>query len=330
MMSPPKATWRHGIAVAAIALHALSALAEPPTDYPSRPIRIIVPSAPNGAGDVIARELGDRLGVALRIPVVVENRAGASGVIGNDIAAHSAADGYTLLFATSATHVIAAHLISHLPYDPLSDFVPIINAGYATSVIVVNATLPVHTVGEFVAYARARPGRLNYASSGVGSANHLDTEVFAAIAGIKLVHIPYRGTADGYRALIAGDVQLMIGAITSALPHVSSGKVRVLAVMTDRRSPLLPDVPTIAQAGLENVDVRKWFGFLAPAGTPREIVSRLNRAFDAILHEPEMRAWMDHRGFELAGGSPQAFDDVVRADFARWGETVRQLGLRPE
>ena len=330
MVSLPTMLWRYGLAVAAIALHPLPAATQPPQDYPSRPIRIIVPSAPSGAGDVIARELGDRLGAALRIPVVVENRPGASGVIGNDFVAHAASDGYTLLFATSATHIISAQVIGNLPHDPLRDFTPIINAGYATSVIVVNATLPVNTLDEFIAYARARPGKLNYASSGVGSANHLDTEVFAAIAGIKLVHIPYRGTADGYRALLADEVQVMIGAITSALPHVNSGKVRALVVMTDRRSPLLPDVPTLAQAGLGSVDVRKWFGFLAPAGTRPEIVSRLNRTLDAILHEPEVRTWMDRQGFEFAGGSPRAFDRVLRADFAKWGETVRQLGIRPE
>jgi tripartite-type tricarboxylate transporter receptor subunit TctC len=330
MVSLPKVPWRYGVAVAAIALHSLPAATQPPQDYPSRPIRIIVPGAANGAGDVITRELGRRLGVALRVPVIVENRPGASGVIGTDAVAHAAPDGYTLLLATSATHMIAAQVINNLPYDPLRDFTPVINAGYATSVVVINAQLPVRTLDEFIAYARARPGQLNYASSGVGSANHLDTEVFAAMAGIKLVHVPYRGTADGYRALLAGEVQLMIGAITSALPQLKAGKARALVVMTDRRSPLLPDVPTIGQAGLGHADVRKWFGFLAPAGTPPEIVARLNRTFDAVLHEPEMRTWMDQQGFALAGGSPRAFDRVLHADFVKWGETVRQLGIRAE
>jgi tripartite-type tricarboxylate transporter receptor subunit TctC len=330
MASLPKISWRYGFAVAAIALHPLPAASEAPQDYPSRPIRIIVPSAPSGAGDVIARELGEGLGEALRTPVVVENRPGASGVIGNGVAARAAPDGYTLLFATSATHIIAAHVISNLPYDPLRDFAPVINAGYATSVVVINTTLPVHTLGELIAYARARPGQLNYASSGVGSNSHIDTEVFAALAGIKLVHVPYRGTADGYRALLADEVQVMIGAITSALPHVKSGKLRALVVLSDQRSALLADVPTIAQAGLGNVDVRKWFGFLVPAGTPLEIVARLNRTFETVLHEPDVRAWMDRQGFELAGGSPRAFDRVLRADFAKWGETVRRLGIRSE
>ena len=320
----------HALVVAAIALDSLSATAPVPQDYPSRPIHIIVPAAPGGASDLVARQVGEQLGIALRTAVVVENKPGASGVIGNELAAHAAPDGYTLLFATSATHVIAAHAIDKLPFDPLKDFTPIINLGYATSVVVVNPALPVKTLAELVAYARARPGGLNYASSGAGSANHIDTEVIAALAGIDLVHVPYRGTADGYRALLAGEVQLMVGAITSALPYIEAGKLRALVVLVDRRSPLLPDVPTIAQAGLGRVDVRKWLGFVAPAGTPPDIVLRLNRTLDRIVHEPQMRAWMDRQGFELAGGSAQDFDDVLRADYAKWGETVRRLHIRAE
>lgn len=308
-------------------LHISPVQADP---YPSRTIRIIVPSAPNGAGDTIARELGERLSAALRVPVVVENRPGASGIIGNDYAAHASPDGYTLLFATLATHVIAAQLIGNLPYDPQRDFSPVINAGYTTSVIVVNSKLPVQTLAEFIAYARARPGKLNYASSGIGSANHIDTEALLTLTGLRLVHVPYRGTADGYRALLADEVQVMVGAITSALPHVQSGRLRALAVLTDRRSPLLPDVPTLAQSGLGSVDVRGWMGVLAPAATPPETIAQLNATLDAILHEPSMRAWMERQGFELAGGSPQAYGHVLHADFVRWAQTARRVGLRPE
>jgi len=298
--------------------------------YPSRAIRIVVPTAANGAGDTIARELGSRLANALAVPVVIENKPGASGIIGNDYVAHARPDGYTLLFATSATHIIATQLIANPPYDPQHAFTPVINAGYATSVIVVNSKLPVHSLGEFIAYARAHPGKLNFASSGIGSANHIDTEVLAALTGIKLLHVPYRGTADGYRALLADEVQVMFGAITSALPYVQAGTLRALVVLTDKRSPLLPDVPTLAQAGLNRVDVRKWMGLLAPAGTPPEIVAKLNVALDAILHEPSMRTWMERQGFELVGGSPQAYSRVLDADFIKWSETVRRTGIRPE
>jgi len=220
--------------------------------------------------------------------------------------------------------------MDRLPYDPVRDFTPVINIAWATSVIVVSSALPVATLGDFVDYARARPGRIYYASSGVGSANHVDTEAFAAVAGLKLSHVPYRGTADGYRALLAGEVQMMFGAVTSALPYVRAGNVRALAVLTDARSPVLPEVPTLSEAGLRNVDVRKWLGVLAPAGTPPEIVARLNRTLDDILHEPDVRAWMDRQGLEVAGGSSADFDRVLRGDVVKWGDTVRRLGLRPE
>ena len=313
-----------------VALAAALAFAEPPGDYPARPIRIIVPTAPGGAGDVIARFVADRLAATLDASVVVENRPGASGVIGNDLVARAAPDGYTLLFATSATQIIAAYAIPGLPYDPLRSFRPVINIGYATSVIVVNPVLAVTTLGELIDYARAHPGELNYASSGAGSANHVDTEVFARLSGIRLTHVPYRGTADGYRALLNNEVQLMFGAITSALPYIQAGKLRPLVVLVDRRSPLLPDVPTIAQAGLPSVDVRKWLGLLAPAATPPEIVARLNGTLDAVLHQPEVRAWMDRQGFDVAGGSSEDFGALLNADFAKWGETLRRLDIRTE
>jgi tripartite-type tricarboxylate transporter receptor subunit TctC len=317
-------------AVAVLALAALPAVAQSPAAYPSRPIRIIVPTAAGGAGDTIARRFGEALGTALDARVVIENKAGGSGVVGNEAAARAPADGYTLLFGTSATHIIAAQAMQRLSYDPLRDFTPVINIGYATSVLVVNEALPVRSVAELIDYARAHPGKLYYASSGVGSANHLDTEVFDALAGIELVHVPYRGTADGYRALLANEVQVMFGAITSALPLVRAGKLRALAVLVDQRSPLLPDVPTITQAGLASVDVRKWLGFFAPEGTPPEIVERLNRALDASLHDPQTRAWLDAQGIEPAGGSPQDFETQLRADYAKWSDTLRRFHIRSE
>jgi len=318
------------VVVASFALASIAAAATLPPDYPSRPIHIIVPSAPGGLGDILARHVGDRLSVALRVPVVIDNKPGGSSIIGNELAARAAPDGYTLLLATSATFITASQAAGKLNYDPLRDFTPVFNIAYATSVVVVNASLPVHTLAELIAYAKGRPGQLNYASSGVGSANHVDTEVFASLAGIKLLHVPYRGTADGYRALLANEVQIMFGAITSALPYIKTGKLRALVVLVDRRSPLLPDVPTIAQAGLGEVDVRKWLGLVAPAGTRPEIVRYLNRTLDRILHGQEMRAWLESQGLELAGGSDRYFDDVLRADYAKWGETVRRLHIQTE
>jgi tripartite-type tricarboxylate transporter receptor subunit TctC len=302
----------------------------PGQNFPLRPIRIIVPSAPGGAGDLLARELGGTMESVMRTPVVIDNRVGASGVIGNDLVARAPPDGYTLLFGTSATQIISAFAIRKLPYDPTRDFVPVINAAYATSVIVVNANLPVTTLSELIAYARSNPRLLNYASSGVGSANHMDTEVFMALAGISLQHVPYRGTADGFRALLADEVQVMFAAVTSALPYVRSQKLRALAVLTDRRSPLLPDVPTIAQAGLGRVDVRKWLGFFAPAGTPPGVIVKLNRAFNEILHEREVAAWLQDNGFERAGGTSRAFGQLLEADVAKWDQTAKRVGLKAE
>jgi tripartite-type tricarboxylate transporter receptor subunit TctC len=300
-------------------------------DYPNRPITLVLPLGAGGAMDIVARSgLGPKLAERLGRPVVIENRLGGGTVIAATSVAHAAPDGYTLLFATSATQVITAFTMERLPYDPQRDFTPVINVAYSTSVLVVSSALPVVTLREFIDYARSRPHALYYASSGVGSANHVDTEVFRTVAGIPLIHVPYRGTADGYRALLADEVQLMFGAVTSALPHVQAGSVRALAVLTEHRSPVLPDVPTLTEAGLPNVDVRKWLGLVAPVGTPPEIVARLNRALNGILREPDVHAWMDRQGLEVAAGTPEDFDRVLRADFLKWGETVRKLGLRSE
>lgn len=299
-------------------------------DYPSRPIKILVGASPGGTTDTMARTIAVPLSKSLGQPVLVENKPGAGGNIAASYVSKAAPDGYTLLLATSATFITASQAAGKLNYDPLRDFTPVFNIAYATSVVVVNASLPVHTLAELIAYAKGRPGQLNYASSGVGSANHVDTEVFASLAGIKLLHVPYRGTADGYRALLANEVQIMFGAITSALPYIKTGKLRALVVLVDKRSPLLPDVPTIAQAGLGEVDVRKWLGLVAPAGTRPEIVRYLNRTLDRILHGQEMRAWLESQGLELAGGSDRYFDDVLRADYAKWGETVRRLHIQTE
>ena len=294
--------------------------------YPGKTIRILVPTAPGGAGDILARYMGERLGVALRVPVVVENRPGAGGLIGTEAAARAPADGYTILFGATPTHVLAP-LVMHATFDPVRDFVAVFNAAYTTSVLVVNDRVPARTADELVAYAKARPGVLNYASSGVGSANHIDTEVFMAVAGLELVHVPYRGTADGYRALAADEVQVMFGAVTSALPAITAGKARPLAVLTSVRSPILPQVPTLAEAGLRDVDVRKWQGFLVPAGTPPQIVALLNATFERIVREPEVRDWIERQGFEVAGGSAESFARYLARDEHKWRVILGRLGL---
>jgi len=294
--------------------------------YPSKAIRVVVPSAIGGAADMLARYLGDRLEASLGVPVVIENRSVASGLIGTEIAARAPADGYTILFGATHSQILAP-LMMRAPFDSSRDFKAVFLAVYTTSVLVVNDRVPARTLAEFVAFAKARPGVLNYASSGIGSANHMDTEVFGDAAGLKLVHIPYRGTAEGYRALAADEVQVMFGAVTSALPAINAGKARPLAVLTDVRSPMLPNVPTLAEAGLANVDVRKWQGFLVPAGTPDEVVAVLNAAFDKIVREPAVREWIEQQGWEVAGGSPDSFARFLAGDHRKWRVVVDRLGL---
>jgi tripartite-type tricarboxylate transporter receptor subunit TctC len=315
---------RFAIALACALVPLAHAASEAP--YPARTIRILVPTAPGGAGDTLARYMGERLGIALRVPVVVENRPGAGGLIGTEIAARSPADGYTILFGATPTHVLAPLLV-RAGFDPVRDFIAVFNAAYTTSVLVVNDRVPARTVSELVAYAKARPGALNYASSGVGSANHVDTEVFMDVAGLHLVHVPYRGTADGYRALAADEVQVMFGAVTSALPAITAGKARPLAVLTSVRSPMLPQVPTLGEAGLHDVDVRKWQGFLVPAGTPGEIVTLLNATFGKIVREPEVRDWIQRQGYEVAGGSAESFASYLAGDQYKWRAIIDRLGL---
>jgi tripartite-type tricarboxylate transporter receptor subunit TctC len=298
--------------------------------YPSRPIHIVVPQGPGGAVDVVARTLADRIGAVLNCAVVVENKPGANGIIGTEAAKDAAPDGYTLLAASSSTHAMAPHTMKQIPYDALNDFAPIVNVAYTVKVVMVNPTLPVRTLAEFIAYARDRPNVLNYGSTGVGSSTHLDVELFAAAAGLRLVHVPYRSAPQHNQALVNNEVQLVIGSLTTALGLLQSGKLRALAIVSDRRAPLLPDVPTVAEAGLRGFEVRTWIGLVAPAGTPERIVETLNRTVNEALREPSVQRRMNGLGLESIGGSPLQFERELRADYARWGEAVKQLGLAPE
>jgi tripartite-type tricarboxylate transporter receptor subunit TctC len=298
--------------------------------YPSRAIHVVVPQGAGGAVDVVTRTVADRIGAALNCAVVVENKPGANGIIGTEAVKDAAPDGYTLLAASSSTHAMAPHTMKQVPYDALNDFVPIVNVAYTVKVVMVNPSLPVRTLAEFIAYARDRPGVLNYGSTGVGSSTHLDVELFAAAAGLRLVHVPYRSAPQHNQALINNEVQLVIGSLTTALGLLQSGKLRALAIVSDRRSPLLPDVPTVEEAGLRGFEVRTWIGLVAPSGTPDRIVETLNRTVNDALREPSVQRWMNDLGLESIGGSPLQFEGQLRADYARWGEAVGRIGLRPE
>ena len=309
-----------------LGLAPLTARAQPA--WPARPLRLVVPQSAGGAVDLVSRVMAERLEPGLGVTVVVENKPGASGVIGVEAVKRAAPDGYTLLMASSNTHTMLPHLIDPLPYDPFRDFAPVANFSYTTKMIVVSNALNATTLAELVGVARDRPGVLNYGSAGIGSSNHLDTEMFARAAGIRLVHVPYRGSAQGLNALVAGEIQVLLVSVTSALPLVRAGRVRAIAVFSDRRAPRLPEVPTVAEGGYPDLDVRTWMGVVVPAATPGVIVDRLNREINRLLATPAMREWLADQGLEAASGTPGGFAATLRADFAKWGAVVRELGLR--
>jgi len=298
------------------------------TAWPKAPLRVVVPQAAGGTADALARMLGERLEGRFGVAVVVDNRPGANGLLGTDYVRRAAPDGYTLLLASTATHAMARHTSTSLAFDPVRDFSPIVNVAWQTKVALSNPSVPATTLREFVAYARAHPGRLNYASTGVGSSSHLDAELFAAATGLKLVHIPYRGSGQTVAALAAGEVQILFASVTAALGAIHAAQVRALAILSDRRSTLLPQVPTIGEAGVVAPDVRTWIGLVAPADTSAEVVAALNGAVDDALADPGLQSWLDGQGLEPIGGTPEAFAATIRADVARWGAIVKRLGVR--
>jgi tripartite-type tricarboxylate transporter receptor subunit TctC len=323
---------RFALAALCAVAPAAPALAQTVADPAALPrqIRVIVPQAPGGSVDLVSRMMVERLGKMLDTVFFVENRPGAGGTIGVEAAARAAPDGTTLLVASTNSHAMAPHIVPNVPFDALRDFTPIANVVYTTKVLLVSPATPYRTLAELVAAARANPRTLNYASAGVGASNHLDVEVFAAGAGIELVHVPYKGAAAGMTALASGEVQLTTVTVTTALGPVQAGKARPLAILGDRRSPLLPGVPTAAEAGAPGIDVGTWIGLMGPAGMSAAQIERLNAAVNRILRSPEAREWFDQRGLEPAPGSASDFDRVLRADYARWGAVVRRLGVQAQ
>jgi tripartite-type tricarboxylate transporter receptor subunit TctC len=296
-------------------------------DYPNRPIRVVVPFSPGGAVDgpmrLIAQEMSKRLGQQ----VVVENKPGAGATLGTEMVAKAPADGYTLLLA-SQTNAISASLYKQLPYDPIEDFAPISLIGREPGVLVVHPSLPVATVAEFVAYAKARPGQIDYASSGNGSGQHLFMALFASTMGIKLNHVPYRGSGQATTDLIAGVVSAAIPGTAGMVGHIKGGKLRALAVTGVQRAAQLPDVPTMIEAGVPNYQAYVWMGLLAPKGTPPAIVERLNREVVAALATPEAKTFMATAGIEIVGSTPAEFGAYFRAERDLWAKVVRETGAK--
>jgi tripartite-type tricarboxylate transporter receptor subunit TctC len=296
--------------------------------YPTKPIRIVVPFPAGGATDIMARAVAQKLTEDWGQPVIVDNRPGAAGNIGTELVAKAPADGYTLEMGTVGTHAINASLYSKLAYDHIKDFTPVILVASVPNVLEVNPAVPVNSVQELIAYAKANPGKLNFASSGSGTSIHLSGELFKVMAGVQMTHVPYKGSAPALQDLIGGQVQLMFDNLPPSLPQIKAGKLRALAVTSLTRAPALPDVPTVAEAGLPGFEASSWFGLLAPAGTPQPIIIKLNAAVAAWLATPEAKEKMTAIGANAAGGPPENFVKHIAAETAKWSKVVKESGAK--
>jgi tripartite-type tricarboxylate transporter receptor subunit TctC len=290
-------------------------------EYPSKPIRIVVPTPPGGIADLLARQIGQKIG---------ENTGGATGQVAAQFVAKSPPDGYTVFIGYHSTHAMLQHLVAKLSYDPDKDFVPVIYLALAPNILVVNPSVPARSVQELVTYAKSNPGKLTFASQGVGSTGHLGGEQFKQSAGIDISHVPYRGAAPALQDLIAGQVSMMFDVVPLSKEHVLAGKVRPLAVATKQRVPALPEVPTMAEAGLPAVEAGAWWGLLFPAGTPTQMVEWLNRETKRALSTPDVRARLEDQGMTLYLGTPAEFAAHIAAETKRWGEVISNAGIKPE
>ncbi|MBC7782038.1 MAG: tripartite tricarboxylate transporter substrate binding protein, partial [Proteobacteria bacterium] len=298
-------------------------------EYPSRPFRLVVPFAPGGSVDVFARLVGQRLSERLGQPVIIDNRGGAGGTLGMEIIARAPADGYNLLILSSA-FTTAAAVHTTLSFDPLRDLLPIAQLGIGANVLTVNVDLPVKSLQELIALARTQAGRLNYGTGGPGSSSHLTTEVLNRLAKIDVVHVPYKGLGPAVTALLGGEIQMLLVGIPNVMPHFKAGRLRPLAVSTAKRSPFLPEVPTITEAGVPGYAISNWWGVWGPGGTPRNIVARLNETIGGILQTPELRDRLAQEGAEPAPATPDDFARRVREDIVFWRKVARESGLKAE
>jgi tripartite-type tricarboxylate transporter receptor subunit TctC len=294
--------------------------------FPTGPIKMVVAYPPGGANDFLAREIGQKLFEDWKQPVVVENKPGASGVIGGELVAKSPADGQTLLLG-SVTNVILPAL-THVPFDPIKDFTPVALVAYGPLLFVVNPSVPAKNVAELIALAKAQPGKLAYGTAGNGTSVHIAVEMFKKMAGVDILHIPYKGSGPAMLDLVAGQTQMMMDVLPSALPQVKAGKLRVLAVTGSKRIPELPDVPTVSESGLPGFDVSAWWGVLGPRGMPPAVVDKLNAAINRIVAQPEMREKFSLRGLEPVTTTPAEFERIMRRDETRFGAVVREVGIK--
>ena len=294
--------------------------------FPARPIRFIVPNAAGGSTDLVARTVAQKVGESLGQQIVVDNRPGSGGIVGTELVAKATGDGYTLLMGTIGNLAISPHLYRKLAYDPLRDFSPITQLASAAYMLVIHPSVPAKTVAELVALAKARPAQLNYASAGSGTGSHLSAELFRSVAGITLVHVPYKGGTPAITDVIAGQVQIMLNGIPSSVPHLKTGRIRALAVTTATRSPAAPELPTMAESGYPGAVSTSWTGVLAPSGTPANVIARLNAEFVRALRTPEVSARLSADGAVPVGSSSGEFAAYLRSELVKWGKVVKASG----
>ena len=317
-----------GIAVAAVGL--VAAAPSSAQVYPDKPIRLVVTFAAGGSSDVLARAVAKAMSDGLKTPFVIDNRPGAGGVVGMEAVANAAPDGYTILFATNGTHGIGPALYPNRKVDPVKNLAPVGMLHTLTNVLLVNPAVPAHTVAELIAYAKANPGKLNFASAGNGSASHLFGELFKSAAGIDIVHVPYKGGSSAMPDLLAGNVSMMLETIPNALAQMRGGKLRALGVTSAKRSAAAPEIPTLAESGLPGFDASSWTGLSAPLGTPKAIIDMLNAETQRIAKDPAYLETLKSLGTDAASSTPQGFDSIMRNDIAKWTEVVRRANLKAD
>ncbi len=308
-------------------LSKLTLYAQTPSDYPTKPIRIIMPTAPGGSLDTIGRLIAQKLTDSWKKQVIIDNRPGAGGILGAEIAAKAEPDGYTLLISSSGNIATTQALYKKISYDPVRDFAPVILMAETPYIVVVNPSLPVKTVSELIKFAKAHPGQLNYASSGNGSTPHLAGELFKSMARIDVVHVPYKGSPPSLTSLISGETMFQITGMPSSWPHVEAGRMRVLAVASAKRLTSAPDLPTVSESGLPGYEANSWAGMLAPTGMPGPMIDKLNREVMRILKTPEVKKQLLKFGFEVMGSSPEQFGAYLKSEIAKWSKVIREANV---
>jgi tripartite-type tricarboxylate transporter receptor subunit TctC len=320
--------WANALALLIVCLFTLDALS--PADaqqYPLRPIRYIVPQAPGGSSDTLARVITQRVGESLRRQLVIDNRPGATGVIGAELVSKATPDGYTLLQAATS-HATNPAMHAKLPYDSIRDFAPIALLSQQPNVFVVHPSLPVRTIKELIEYVKSKRGQINYASSGTGGSQHLAGELLKSMTGIEMTHVPYKGSPPALVDLLAGRVPVMSSTMPPVLPHIRTGKVRALAVTSTKRSAALPEVPTVGESGVPGYEAIAWQGLLAPSGTPKDIIAKLNAAFVKVLGQSDIVSKLSEQGFEVVASTPEWFSEYIRSEIAKWTRVIRAAGIK--